>query len=476
MIAGFDPRSWAWNDQWERLAHWRRAAIWFLKAGNPADLASDADSASPATASLHRQIRAALALSALLVFGVGGWAGMTLLSGAVIAPGQLVVESELKKIQHPVGGVVGALLVKEGDRVKAGQVLVRLDDTQIRANFDIVVKALDELTARGVRDEAERRGSEHLEFPADFLARAVTDRNVRHLVEGETAYFRIRLAARNGQKAQLAERIAQLRQEIVGLINQATAKDREMALIETELQGLRELRQKNLVPVSRVTALEREAARLEGERGQLLASTAQGRGKISETELQIIQIDQDMRSEVAKDLAEVRARTSEMVEKRIVAEDQLRRIDLRSPQNGTVHQMSVHTVGGLITPSEPAMLIVPEADQLAVEVRIQPQDIDHVHPGQATGLRFSAFNQRTTPEIDGVVVRVSPDVTQDQKTGFAFYRARIAISESERTRLGGVALLPGMPVETFIKTTERTVFSYLTKPLTDQIAKAWREQ
>ncbi|MBB3903175.1 HlyD family secretion protein [Methylobacterium brachythecii] len=352
---------------------------------------------------------------------------------------------------------------------------MKLDDTQIRANLDIIVKSIDELTARRVRGEAEQRGADHPAFPQDFLARAKTDPTVAHLVEGETAYFKIRLATREGQKAQLKERIAQLRQEILGLGNQSGAKDREMALIQDELVGVRELRQKNLVPLSRLTALEREAARLEGERGQLLASTAQAKGKISELELQILQIDQDMRSEVAKDLAEIRGKMSEAVEKRVVAEDQLRHIDLRAPQDGTVHQMAVHTIGGLVTPSEPVMLIVPQADSLAVDVKIQPQDIDHVHVGQLTGLRFSAFNQRTTPEVRGFVDRVSPDVTHDGKTGSSFYTARIAIPDIERQRLGRVSLIPGMPVETFIRTSKRTVISYLTKPLTDQVAKAWRE-
>ncbi|GLS44755.1 HlyD family type I secretion periplasmic adaptor subunit [Methylobacterium brachythecii] len=433
--------------------------------------------ASPtsAHASLNRQIRAAMILGGVLVFGIGGWACFTSLAAAVIAPGQIVVQSEVKKVQHPVGGVVGALLVREGDRVKADQVLVKLDDTQIRANLDIIVKSIDELTARRVRGEAEQRGADHPAFPQDFLARAKTDPTVAHLVEGETAYFKIRLATREGQKAQLKERIAQLRQEILGLGNQSGAKDREMALIQDELVGVRELRQKNLVPLSRLTALEREAARLEGERGQLLASTAQAKGKISELELQILQIDQDMRSEVAKDLAEIRGKMSEAVEKRVVAEDQLRHIDLRAPQDGTVHQMAVHTIGGLVTPSEPVMLIVPQADSLAVDVKIQPQDIDHVHVGQLTGLRFSAFNQRTTPEVRGFVDRVSPDVTHDGKTGSSFYTARIAIPDIERQRLGRVSLIPGMPVETFIRTSKRTVISYLTKPLTDQVAKAWRE-
>jgi HlyD family secretion protein len=426
--------------------------------------------------SIRRHLALAIGLSAALVVGVGGWATFTVISGAVIAPGQLVVESEVKKVQHPNGGVVGELRVREGTRVKAGEVLIRLDDTQTRANLDIVRKALDELAARRARDEAERDGASSIAFPPELVARKDSDPSVAHLIEGETRLFAARVAGREGQKSQLRERVLQLREEIKGLTEQSAAKDREIAFIGSELKGVRELFAKNLIPLSRVTALERDAARLEGERGQLIASTASARGKITETELQILQIDGDMRTEVSKELADIRGRWSEYVEKRVAAEDQLKRVDMRAPQNGTVHQMTVHTIGGLVTPSEPAMLIVPEADQLAVEVRIQPQDIDNVRLDQAAVLRFPAFNQQTTPEIKGVVTRVSADVTQDPKTGMTYYIARIRILEDERARLGNLRLVPGMPVETFMQIGDRSVLSYLTKPLTDQIAKAWRER
>jgi HlyD family secretion protein len=295
-------------------------------------------------------------------------------------------------------------------------------------------------------------------------------------LEGESRLFAARLASRDGQRAQLTERAAQLKEEVTGLTEQVAAKAREIALIGTELRGVRELYAKNLVPITRVTALERDGARLEGERGQLIASVASARGKIAETKLQILQVDTDMRTEVGKDLAEIRGKWSELVEKRVAAEDQLKRVDLRAPQNGVVHQMSVHTVGGLVTPTEPAMLIVPDADRLTVEVRVQPQDIDSVRQGQAAVLRFSAFNARTTPEIGGEVTRVSADVTTDPKTGQSYYTARIGLSGAELARLGEVRLVPGMPVEAHLQIGERTVLSYLVKPLTDQIAKAWRER
>ena len=429
-----------------------------------------------ARASIRRHLAVSVALGAVLVLGLGGWATVANISGAVIAPGQLVVDSDTKKVQHPTGGVVGELRVREGARVKAGDVLIRLDATQTRANLDIVLKALDELAARRARDEAERDGTPVVAFPPDLLARRDIDGSVARLIDGETRLFGARVAGRDGQRSQLRERVLQLREEIKGLSEQAAAKEREIVLIQGELKGVRELYAKNLVPLSRVNALERDGARLDGERGQLIASTASTRGKITETELQILQIDGDMRSEVGKDLADIRGRWSELVEKRVAAEDQLNRVDLRAPQDGAVHQLTVHTIGGLVTPSEPAMLIVPEADQLAVEVRIQPQDIDNVRIGQAALLRFPAFNQRTTPEIDGLVSRVSADVSVDAKTGTSFYTARVTVPEEQKARLGTLRLLPGMPVETFMQLGDRSLLSYLLKPLGDQVAKAWRER
>ena len=277
--------------------------------------------------------------------------------------------------------------------------------------------------------------------------------------------------------AQLRERISQLQEQIRGLEDQVTAKAREIALVNQELVGVRELWQKNLVQITRVTSLERDGARLEGERGALISNIAQTRGKITETELQILQVGQDLRSEVGKNLADIRAKTSEAVEKKIAAEDLLRRIDIRAPQDGIVHQLTAHTVGGVISPQgEPIMLIVPESDLLSAEVKIAPQDIDQVHIGQTAVMRFPAFNQRTTPELNGEVSRISADVSQDAKTGASFYTIRINASQSELARLNGLRLVPGMPVESFIQTGPRTVMTYLTKPLWDQIHKAWLEK
>jgi HlyD family secretion protein len=425
--------------------------------------------------SIRRHLMVGAGALVVLIAGLGGWAVTTELSGAVIGSGFLVVDSNVKKVQHPTGGVVGELRVRDGDRVKEGAIVVRLDETVTRANLAIVSKSLDEFAVRQARLEAERDGADAIEFPEALTARS-TEAELGRVVDGERKLFEFRKTARQGQKAQLKERIAQLGEEIQGLSGQAGAKKREIELINRELDGVRDLWQKNLIPLSRLTALEREAVRLDGERNQLIASAAQAKGKTTETELQIIQIEQDLRSEVSKELREIQGKTAESVERKIAAEDQLKRIDIRAPQDGVVHQLAVHTVGGVISASEPLMLIVPENDALTVEAKVAPQDIDQLHVGQKAALHFSTFNQRTTPEINGVVSRVSADTTQDAKTAAIYYLVRVSMSAEEVARLGSVKLVPGMPVEVFIQTDQRTVLSYFVKPLRDQIAKAFRER
>jgi HlyD family secretion protein len=424
---------------------------------------------------LRRHVIAIVVTSIVLVVGLGGWAATTEISGAVVAPGQLVVNSNVKKVQHPTGGVVGELRVREGNRVNTGDIVVRLDDTQTRANLAIVTKALDENAARQAREEAERDGADAVVFPQDLAGR-MANPDVAKAVNGERKQFETRRLAREGQRSQLRERIAQLKEETGGYQAQIASKNNQLAWITKELAGVNELWQKNLVPYTRVTALERDKERLGGERGQLIATIAQTKGKIAETELQILQIDQDMRSEVGKDLAEIRAKTAELVEKKVAAEDQLKRVDIPAPIAGVVHQLAVHTIGGVIGPAEVIMLVVPEADALEVEAKIQPQEIDQVRVGQSAVLRFSAFNQRTTPELNGEVSRLSADVSEEQKTGARYYTIRIAVSQSELERLGGLKLVPGMPVESFIQTNARTVMSYLVKPLHDQVSRAFREK
>jgi HlyD family secretion protein len=428
-----------------------------------------------ARAAIRRYSLVGLSSAFFLVGGIGGWAAVTELSGAVVAPGAIVVDSHVKKVQHPTGGVVGEILARDGDRVRAGDVVIRLDETVARANLAMVSKSLDELAARQSRLEAERDGLKQVAFPATLTSR-LHEPELARLIKGEVHVFEDGRAARTGQKSQLKERIAQLQEQIDGLNLQAVAKADEIKLIQDELTGVEQLWRKNLVPITRVTSLKREETRLRGERGQLISNIAQAKGRIGETELQIIQIDQDLKSEVSKELREVQAKIAELVERKVAAEDQLKRIDIRAPQDGFVHQSIVHTIGGVINAGEPLMLVVPEADELSIEVKVSPQDIDQLRLGLDTLLRLSAFNQRTTPEVMGKVSLIAADLVTDQRSGMQYYPVRIAFAEGERERLGSLKLLPGMPVESFIQTGYRTVFSYLTKPVADNLAKAFREE
>lgn len=425
--------------------------------------------------SISRHTLAGLAIVIVLAGGVGGWAGTMTLSGALIAQGSVVVDSNVKKVQHPTGGIVGELRVRDGDRVKQGDIVVRLDDTVTRANLAIVTKGLDELNARKARLESERDGLGLVKFPADLLARA-SDPDIAPIVDGERKLFELRSSARTGQKAQLRQRVEQLNEEVRGLKAQRESKEKETKLIDREKEGVYDLWKQKLVPLTRLTELERAAVRLEGEAAQLIAQTAQVAGKISETELQIIQIDRDLSSEVAKETREIDGKIGEFVERKITAEDQLKRIEIRSPQDGMVFQSNVHTVGGVITAGDAIMMIVPDADNLTVEAKVNPQDIDQVRPGQLALLRLSAFNQRTTPEIYGTVTRISADASTDQRTGQTFYTIRIAMPADEVAKLGEIRMVPGMPVEAFVQTGDRTMISYFIKPLHDQLMRTFREK
>lgn len=436
---------------------------------------SSLDHAPVEWSSMRANLIAGTIAAVLLIGGFGVWASTTRFAGAVIAAGSLVVDSNVKKVQHLAGGIVASISVKDGDDVKAGDHLVRLDDTTLKANLAIVVKGLDDLTARKARLEAERDGLDDIDWPADLLARNALD-EAAHAMAGERKLFEFRRTARQGQKTQLMERTQQLQHEIEGQLSLQSAKREEIELIERELDGVRSLWNKNLVQITRLTALERERARLKGELAQSQAAAAQLRGRVSEIGQQMLQIDQDLTREVGQELRDADSKIGELIERKVAAEDQLKRVDIRAPQAGTIHQLGVHTIGGVIGPGEVLMTIVPGTDRLAVEGKVAPTEIDQLHLGQSAALKFSAFNQRTTPEIEGTITRISADVSADQRSGVTFYTIRIEVRPEEIARLGGVRMVPGMPVEIFARTHDRTVLSFFVKPLQDQIARAFRER
>ncbi|WP_029031610.1 HlyD family type I secretion periplasmic adaptor subunit [Salinarimonas rosea] len=414
---------------------------------------------------LRGPVLAGLAAIALVLGGLGAFSATAAISGAVVAPGRVVVESAPSPVQHPTGGIVGEIRVRDGARVAAGAVLMRLDGTQTRADLAVIDARIATLAARKARLEAERDGS-------DTLPAAIEGVDAAQLA-AETRLFRLREETRSGQVAQLEERVRQSEEERAGLLLQAQAKADEAALVGAELAGVRTLFEKALVPTTRVTALERDLTRLEGDRGRFLAAVAQVGGRIAETRLQILGLDQARRSEAADEIRAIEGELAGLIERRTAARAVLARVDIRAPASGIVHALAVRGAGAVVAPGATLLEIVPDDGPLAVELRIAPQDIDQLVAGRAALLRFSAFDQRTTPEVAGVLERVSPDLVVTD--GVAHYQGRVVLSAEAARSLGSRTLVPGMPVEAFVRTSERTLLSHLTKPLGDHLARAFRQ-
>ncbi len=431
---------------------------------------TDRQSMTPIARSIRNYSLLALVTMLILVIGFGGWAATAKLSGAVIGHGVVVVDGNVKKIQHRAGGIIGEILVRNGARVAVGDLLIRMDDTITRANLAIVTKQIDQLSARRLRLVAERDG---------LAAMAMSDISETEdggsYVRAEEALFAARRETLQSQQSQLRQRIDQIGQETDGLTVRQKAKEQELSWVEQELVRVRSLSGQQLIQFNRLAELERLKAQLDGERGQLIAEIARAGTRVTETELQLLQLDQDRRTEIVTELRDVENKLAELEEQQITAEDELKRVDIRSPQDGIVHELAVHTIGGVVAPGETVMQIVPSNDSLVVEARILPADIDQVHPGQDAVLRFSAFNQRTTPEVFAKVETVAADLVTNPQTGEAWYSIRTRIRAEEMAMLGNLTLLSGMPVEVFVKTGERTAMSYLLKPLSDQLARAMTE-
>jgi HlyD family secretion protein len=428
--------------------------------------------------SFERELRVGLRVLLIGLVVGGGWMTLIPLAGAVVVPGNLVVQSNVKTIQHPTGGVVAEIPVHNGMRVAIGDLLLRLDPTQAQASLQVVSKQLDESRARIARLIAERDGLPQPEVPAELAGR-LNDSAVNDLLVSEDTQFKARASARYSQKDLLQSRVAQLGEQIGGLDAQVASKAKQLELIAGELTGVQDLYDKRLVPITRLTTLQREAARIEGERGQLISAIAETKAKIGEAQLQIVRIDQDFRTEVVKELGEVQGKEGELVQRGVAARDMLDRIELRAPTSGVVHQLAAHTVGGVIKAGDAIMEVVPDSDDLQVEARLQPNDIDQVRVGQKALIRFSAFNQRTTPQIVGLVSFVSADVSHDQTASAAnvsFFTVRMTLPEEELRRLAGLQLVSGMPAEVFMQTGSRTMMSYLMKPITEQLQRAFVER
>ena len=418
-----------------------------------------------------RLIVGLLVISVLLLAG-GGWAGTARVSGAIIAQGTVVVERHVKKVQHLFGGIVAEINVTDGAVVQAGGILIRLDDTRDRAELGVVQSQIIELVGRKARLSAERDGLTAIKFSSGFYMMGPSAIRVRI---GEARLFDSNREAIESTKNQLRLRIRQQKEEIRALVSQRDAKKNELELIRKELEQLRGLFSKKLIPVTRLYTLEREAIRIDGEHGGLKAQISRAFGQISEIKLQILAEDQTMKRDAQREIREIEGEIAELTERKVAIVDRLSRVELRAPVSGVVHELAVHTVGGVVTAAEPVMLIVPGNDELTIEARVLPNDIDQVGPSQQVRVRLSAFNQRATSELRGRVVHVAADVTEDARSGQNYYLARIEIDKVSLKEIVGWKLVPGMPVEVFITTGERTVLSYLAKPITDQLARSFRD-
>lgn len=441
----------------------------------PTTITAKIPQARDADSHIHDLKRRSLVL-AVLLFGVGGaWASFATLTGAVIAPGFVVVESSARSIQHLTGGVVEKLLVRDGDTVKAGDLLVKLDETQVRAQLQIQLAELDELQVRQARLDAEQKALPEIVLPP-MLERRRAEPALSRVIQLEQIVLNSRQRAFSGQQAQLEERIKQITLEGQGLTDQLESRRSQAQLIDKELGDLEQLFARNLVSLARISGLRREQARLRGEVGATTSEIARSRARISETELLIIQAEQQRRTEITQEARDVASKIGSGLEKRTVLEDQLSRVEIRSPSDGQVHQMILFTIGGVVKPGETLMRIVPLNDEMSFEVRIQPRDIDQVKIGHAASIRLSAANQPTTQNFDGVLTTVSPDLIIDAAAQQRYFTGRVKLVQSAQSRPNSIKLQPGMPAEVYIKTDERSPISYLLRPLLDQAARAFRER
>ncbi len=413
---------------------------------------------------------------AVLAIGFGGWAMKAPMSGAVVTAGSVVVSSDLRAVQHPDGGIVGAIHVKNGDRVQAGDVVLTLDDQLLSGSQALVDDRLVALEAQLVRLTAERDGLDDLVLSEELAYRKDEDKVDRALAT-QRAVMEARRLSQDGEVAALEEKIEQAEQEIVGLEAQREASEEEIKLIDSELEGLTQLFEKGLVPGTRVTTLQRQRSSLVGNSGGLTSQIAVARGRISETRIHILQLEKTFREQVMNEISSLEVELDGLKERRSAAALQLARVDLRAPADGIVHELGVHTVGGVVSPGETLMQIVPEDDGLVVTASVMPQDINNVALGQAASVMIGAFDQHVAPRLDGHVEFVSADLKTDQITGLPYYEARVALSEEAVGLLSDrqLSLLPGMPADVFIETGERTLFQYLLDPLSKQIRTTFRE-
>lgn len=412
----------------------------------------------------------------VLVGGFGAWAVLTQISGAVIASGRIEVDSNRQVVQHLDGGQVADILVDEGSTVEVGDALILLDDTRLVSEEIILDGQLFEMMARRGRLEAERDGQQTIRFEAELLNAAKRNTDIAELVDGQSRLFEARITAMIQETEQLKKRRTQISDQIVGIEAQTAALSRQIELIDEELKDQQILLDRGLAQAARVLSLQREQARLSGQHGELIANRAQAEGRITEIEIEILKNETARRETAISTLRDLQYRELEVREKRNALREKLSRLAIRAPVSGVVYGMTVFAKDSVIRPAEPLLYLVPQDRPLVIAAQIEPTHIEEVHLGQPVTLRFSTFDQRTTPELQGTINQISADIFLDEATQIGYYRAEILVNDGELDKLPeNIALIPGMPVESFLKTKDRTPMGYLVKPFTDYLAKAFRE-
>jgi len=411
----------------------------------------------------------------LLVGGFGIWSVTSQIAGAVVAGGQVEVEQNRQVVQHPDGGVVEEILVKDGDLVAAGAPLLRLDGTLLKSELAIVEGQFFEILARRGRLEAERDDAAAITFPAELAHAAVDRPEIAALMTGQQRLFAARAETEANEIDQLHRRRAQIDSQVGGIRAQRAATDSQLTLIGKELTDLTALLDRGLTQAGRVLALEREKARLDGVAGELDATRAEAEGKMTEIEIEILKRGSTRREDANSQLRDLGYRELELAERRRTLTEQIDRLEIRAPVSGIVHALQVTTPRSVIRAADPVLYLIPQDRPLVIAARVSPIHVDEIRVGQGVTLRFAAFDSRTTPELFGQVARVSADALTDEASRSAYYRAEVTLDPGELAKLEGHAIIPGMPVEVFIRTGERTPLAYLVKPLAEYFNRAFRE-
>lgn len=410
----------------------------------------------------------------LLVGGIGTWSVYTRIAGAIIANGLVEVEINRQVVQHPDGGVIGEILVDDGDVVDAGEILMRFDDTLLRTNLNTINAQVLEISARKIRLMAERDGAETVEYP-DELIDAATDPIMAELLTGQQDLFNARRDTLDREVALLGEKTAQIEEQIKGAEAQSEALNQQLALIAEELVDEVALLAKGLSQATTVRSLQREEARMNGSIGELSANVAGSRGRIAEIQIEVLRLHTRLREDAITTLRDLQYREFELTEQRSAVIETLLRLDIRAPSSGVIYGKQFHALRSVVRPAEAILYIVPQDTVLVIATRIPAVHIDQVHVGQEANVKFSSFDTRTTPEIFGLVTKVSPDIFTDENTGESYYSAEIVPNPEDVAKLEGLEIVPGMPVQAFLRTSERTPLQYLIKPLADYFTKAFRE-